>query len=113
MAARLMRRRVEPDRADPAGTVLRLAVMLQAGVGPARSWEMLAAAGDIAAVRVMAAVADGGDLATAIASSMRLRWTAGSMPSISASVGSEPGPTPMMTRPRVRWSSSTIRFATM
>ena len=69
MAARLMRRRVEPDRADPAGTVLRLAVMLQAGVGPARSWEMLAAAGDIAAVRVMAAVSDGGDLATAIASS--------------------------------------------
>ena len=69
MAARLMRRRVQPDRADPAGTVLRLAVMLQAGVSPARSWEMLAAAGDIAAVRVMAAVSDGGDLATAIASS--------------------------------------------
>ena len=30
-----------------------------------------------------------------------------------ASVGSEPGPTPSMKRPRVRWSSCTARSATM
>ena len=29
-----------------------------------------------------------------------------------ASVGSAPGPTPSMTLPRVRWSSSTMRSAT-
>ena len=34
------------------------------------------------------------------------------MPIIAPSVGSEPGPTPSMTRPRVRWSSRTMRSAT-
>ena len=33
-------------------------------------------------------------------------------PIIAPSVGSEPGPTPSIARPRVRWSSCTIRSAT-
>ena len=41
------------------------------------------------------------------------RWRVGSMPSITASVTSAPGPTPNSTRPRVRWSSSTMRLATI
>jgi hypothetical protein len=40
------------------------------------------------------------------------RICVGSRPSIAASVGSAPGPTPNITRPRVRWSSSTMRSAT-
>ena len=48
-----------------------------------------------------------------IDSAMRRRCTGGSMPIISASVGSDPGPTPNIARPRVRWSSSTMRSATM
>ena len=32
---------------------------------------------------------------------------------MTASVGSEPGPRPSMNRPRVRWSSSTARSATI
>ena len=44
---------------------------------------------------------------------MRSRWSAGSMPSMNASLGSAPGPTPSMTRPWVRWSSSTMRWAVM
>ena len=35
------------------------------------------------------------------------------MPSMKASDGSAPGPTPNMARPSVRWSSSTIRSASM
>ena len=38
---------------------------------------------------------------------------AGSMPIMNASEGRAPGPTPIMTRPRVRWSSSTMRSASM
>ncbi len=34
------------------------------------------------------------------------------MPMTKASLGSAPGPVPNMTRPRVRWSSSTMRSAT-
>ena len=41
------------------------------------------------------------------ASSMRSRCSATGMPIMNASDGSAPGPTPSMTRPRVRWSSST------
>lgn len=54
-------RSVDPDAAPPAApdggcavaeTVLRLAVLLQAGLSPARAWEHLADAGDPAAARV-------------------------------------------------------------
>ena len=34
------------------------------------------------------------------------------MPIIAPSVGSDPGPAPNITRPRVMWSSMTIRSAT-
>ncbi len=50
---------------------------------------------------------------TPIASSWRSRSTIGSMPRVCASDGSAPGPVPKMTRPRLRWSSCTIRWATM
>ena len=46
-------------------------------------------------------------------SSIISRWRIGSMPSMNASDGSAPGPTPNMARPSVRWSSSTMRSASM
>ena len=71
-----MRPTVTGERARPpataagesaAETVLRLAVLLQAGVAPARAWEHLADAGDASARRVVEAMADGVPLAAAIA----------------------------------------------
>lgn len=50
-----------------AETVLRLAVLLQAGVAPARAWEYLADAGDASARRVVEAMAAGKPFAAAIA----------------------------------------------
>ena len=50
-----------------ADTVLRLAVLLQAGVAPARAWAYLAEAGDEPAVRVCAAVERGMSLPAAVA----------------------------------------------
>ncbi len=47
------------------------------------------------------------------ACSIMSRWRAGSMPIMKASDGSAPGPAPIMTRPRVRWSSRTMRSASM
>jgi tight adherence protein B len=47
--------------------VLRLAVLLQAGVAPARAWSHLADAGNSRAAGIVAAVADGMPLAQAIA----------------------------------------------
>ncbi len=44
-------------------------------------------------------------------STMRSRCCIGSMPSISASEVSSPGPTPNITRPMVMWSSWMMRFA--
>ena len=44
-------------------------------------------------------------------SSSSSRVSVGLSPIIAESVGSEPGPMPNMTRPRVRWSSSTMRSA--
>ena len=41
------------------------------------------------------------------------RCSRGSMPSIIASDGSSPGPTPNIARPRVRWSSCIMRSATI
>ncbi len=50
-----------------AETVLRLAVLLQAGVTPVRAWSYLADAGDVEAARVSVAVSGGMPLTTAIA----------------------------------------------
>lgn len=66
---RRMTRPVPPDGSAAAETVLRLAVMLQAGIAPASAWRHLAASRDPAAVRVTAAVAEGMPLTRAIASS--------------------------------------------
>ena len=52
-----------------ADSVLRLAVLLQAGVAPSRAWEYLAEAGDEHAARVCAASATGMPLPAAIARS--------------------------------------------
>jgi len=57
----------EPGAEAVAATVLRLAVLLQAGVSPARAWAHLAQAGDDAAVQVVAALERDAPLATAIA----------------------------------------------
>lgn len=64
---RLLRSAASPDGSAAAETVLRLAVMLQAGIAPAPAWKHLAASGDAAALRVTALVADGMPLARAIA----------------------------------------------
>ena len=50
---------------------------------------------------------------TPSASSWRSRCTIGSMPRVRASLGSAPGPLPNMARPRVMWSSCTMRWATL
>ena len=57
----------QTDAAAIAETVLRLAVLLQAGVAPARAWSHLADSGDAAAMRVVAACAGGAPLTDAIA----------------------------------------------
>ena len=49
-------------------------------------------------------------LITPIASSWRSRWVIGSIPSMWASDGRAPGPVPKITRPRVMWSSWTMRW---
>lgn len=59
-------RKKRTDAATAADTILRLAVLLQAGVAPARAWGYLAEAGDERAVRVAAAGARGIPLAEAI-----------------------------------------------
>ena len=61
----LRRRTTTPVGADP-GTVLRLAVLLQAGVAPADAWRYLARAGDAAAAVVAARIADAADVPAAI-----------------------------------------------
>lgn len=62
-----VRRNAETDSDAVAETVLRLAVLLQAGVAPGRAWAHLAEAGDAAAARVVAATAEGVPLGDAIA----------------------------------------------
>lgn len=58
-----------PDAAAAADTVLRLSVLLRAGVAPARAWMFLADAGDAVGARVSAAVAAGEDPGEAFAAS--------------------------------------------
>ncbi|MDR7111271.1 tight adherence protein B [Microbacterium trichothecenolyticum] len=60
--------------ADIAETVLRLAVLLQAGVAPARAWEHLARAGDPAARHVASAIDRGLPLPEAIATAGTGAW---------------------------------------
>jgi tight adherence protein B len=74
MGLRLTRRRGEPVSADVASTVLQLAVLLQAGVSPARAWEHLARAGDAAAPRVSASLDQGMPLPDAIAALDGQAW---------------------------------------
>lgn len=57
----------EADAAAAADTVLKLAVLLQAGVAPTRAWGHLADSGDEAAIRVRAAFESGLPAAQAIA----------------------------------------------
>lgn len=61
-----MRRPSPPDAAATADTVLRLAVLLRAGIAPARAWTVLDDGGDAVAGRVRAAVARGGDVPSAL-----------------------------------------------
>jgi tight adherence protein B len=60
--------------ADVAETVLRLAVLLQAGVSPARAWEHLAHSGDPAAVHVTSSIGEGMPLPQAIATAGPGAW---------------------------------------
>jgi len=57
-----------------AETVLRLAVLLQAGVSPARAWEHLADAGDPAASRVVSALETRMPLPEAVATAGGAAW---------------------------------------
>ncbi|GAA2984112.1 tight adherence protein B [Microbacterium terrae] len=54
------------DAAAAADTVLRLAVLLQAGIAPARAWQHLAENGDPAATSVRDAMAEGTSMIDAI-----------------------------------------------
>lgn len=85
---RLRRRTMqEQDAVATADTVLRLAVLLQAGIAPARAWTHLAAAGDATAERVDRAVAAGEEVPRAIAD-LGGSWSAvASAWSVAATVG--------------------------
>ena len=64
-----MRRKAHPDPSDPqqaAAAVRTLAVLLQAGARPLTAWRHLADTGDPVAVRVVARMAAGSELAGAI-----------------------------------------------
>lgn len=66
--------RTPASAADVAETVLRLAVLLQAGVAPARAWEHLARAGDPAAQHVATALGRGMPLPEAVATAGAGAW---------------------------------------
>jgi tight adherence protein B len=61
------RRANAPDAAMAADTVLRLAVLLRAGVAPSRAWTFLADAGDAVADRVRSAMLRGEETPVALA----------------------------------------------
>ena len=67
-------RPVPSTAADVAETVLRLAVLLQAGVSPARAWAHLAQGGDAAAARVVSSIEKGMPLPEAIAAAGAPAW---------------------------------------
>ncbi|WP_363353696.1 type II secretion system F family protein [Microbacterium sp. LMI12-1-1.1] len=60
--------------ADVAATVLRLAVLLQAGVSPARAWQHLADAGDPSAALVVSSIDAGMPLPAAVAAAGPGAW---------------------------------------
>ncbi|KAA9152062.1 pilus assembly protein TadB [Microbacterium lushaniae] len=60
------RRAAHPDAAAAADTVLRLAVLLRAGLAPSRAWIVLDDGGDPVAARVRAAVARGDDVSDSL-----------------------------------------------
>ena len=69
------RRRGATEPGDAAAeTVLRLAVMLQAGVAPLPAWNHLALSGDETAIRITALVENGMPLAPAIAEAGGPAW---------------------------------------
>ncbi|MDF2555583.1 MAG: hypothetical protein K0R60_1478 [Microbacterium sp.] len=74
---RSVRRRgqpVPPSAADVAETVLRLAVLLQAGVSPARAWQHLADSGDPSAALVVSSIDAGMPLPQAVATAGTGAW---------------------------------------
>lgn len=75
---RRLRRRTGAGRESSvgadAGTVLQLAVLLQAGVTPARAWSHLARAGNAAAAEVVASMETGMPLPDAVASAGAGAW---------------------------------------
>lgn len=71
---RWRRRRADSSAADAASTLLQLAVLLQAGVAPARAWAHLASTGDHAAAAVVLATENGMPLAEAIATVPGAAW---------------------------------------
>ncbi|WP_345799937.1 type II secretion system F family protein [Microbacterium sp. AZCO] len=82
----LRRRRTVPDE-DAAAGVLRLAVLLQAGLAPMRAWALAADSGDPVAARVGAEVDGGADLTTAISAQGGPWREVASAWSIAATVG--------------------------
>lgn len=73
---------------DVAETVLRLAVLLQAGLAPVRAWEHLANEGDPAATHVVASIVRGMPLPAAIATAGPGAWPeVGSACQVAAVVG--------------------------
>ncbi len=66
--------RTPASSADVAETVLRLAVLLQAGVAPARAWGHLARGGDPAAQHVASAIERGTPLPEAVATAGPGAW---------------------------------------
>ena len=60
-------RRAGPTADEAATTVLRLAVLLQAGIAPARAWALAAESGDAVAADVQSAISTGDAVSVAIA----------------------------------------------
>jgi len=60
-------RRAGPTADEAATTVLRLAVLLQAGIAPARAWALAAESGDAVAADVQSAISSGDAVSVAIA----------------------------------------------
>ena len=65
---------VPPPAADVAETVLRLAVLLQAGVSPARAWQHLADSGEPSAAVVVSSIDAGMPLPQAVATAGTGAW---------------------------------------
>ncbi|GAA2008705.1 type II secretion system F family protein [Microbacterium ulmi] len=82
-----MARAVKGDPAAAPDAVLRLAVLLQAGVSPARAWTHLAEAGDPVALRMRERLDEGMPLPAAIAADGGAWADVGAAWSVAATVG--------------------------